>query len=216
MTVTDSYDEMWEHLREAKERFAADRRDATMTVLKDDGVYRHLAFSFPKATWSRCEVVTWPEMLVLRGNLGCWSFSRVEDMFDFFREPAEEIVRINPQHTAEKLVPGGSNSAMAYDSGRAAAYIRQTVAENADDHAGLAADVDNLLFSDYKGTDLTTEQGLREALARFEGCTEGDYEGFRFPVEEWDLNRYSPWFLLACVLLPWAIEQYDAQLAPVG
>ncbi|MEH0509602.1 hypothetical protein QA942_29210 [Streptomyces sp. B21-106] len=32
MTVTDSYDEMREHPREANERFAADRRDTTMTI----------------------------------------------------------------------------------------------------------------------------------------------------------------------------------------
>lgn len=32
MSVTDSYDEMREHPREANERFAADRRDTTMTI----------------------------------------------------------------------------------------------------------------------------------------------------------------------------------------
>lgn len=62
--------------------------------------------------------------------------------------------------------------------------------------------------------DLTTEKGLREALARFEGNTEGDYEGSRFPVEGWDLYRYCPWFLLSCVLLSWAVAQYDAALTP--
>ncbi|AIV37720.1 hypothetical protein NI25_32885 [Streptomyces sp. CCM_MD2014] len=68
-------------MREARKRFAADREDATMTVLKDDGVYRHLRLHFPKASWGWCEIVTWPEMLILRGPY--WSFSRVEDMFDF-------------------------------------------------------------------------------------------------------------------------------------
>lgn len=213
MTVTDSYDEMHKHLREAKERFAADRRDATMTVLKDDGVYRHLTFNFPKATWSWCEVVTWPKVLVLRGNLGCWSFSRVEDMFDFFREPAEEIVRINPQHSAEKLVPGGSNSAQEYDSGRAAAYVLQTVADA--ERPGLSHDVEEVFFGD---ADLSTENGLREAVARFDERFPhyAIDEEFRFPVDTWDLHRYNPWFLLACVLLPWAIEQYDSRLAIVG
>lgn len=59
------------------------------------------------------------------------------------------------------------------------------------------------------GRDLTT-RGLWEALARFEG----DYEGSSFPVEGWDLYRYCPWFLLSCVLLPWAVAQYDAVLTP--
>jgi hypothetical protein len=50
MSVTDPYDELKQHLSEAKERFAADREGATMTVLKDDGIYRHLTFAFPKAS----------------------------------------------------------------------------------------------------------------------------------------------------------------------
>ncbi|WP_181652246.1 hypothetical protein [Streptomyces sp. WAC00263] len=50
MSVTDPYDELKQHLSEAKERFAADREGATMTVLKDDGIYRHLTFTFPKAS----------------------------------------------------------------------------------------------------------------------------------------------------------------------
>ena len=27
---------------------------------------------------------------------------------------------------------------------------------------------------------------------------------------------HNDWFLLSCVVLPWAVEQYDAALAPVG
>jgi hypothetical protein len=39
---------------------------------------------------------------------------------------------------------------------------------------------------------------------------------FRFPVREWDLHRWSDWFLLSCVVLPWAVEQYDVALVSVG
>lgn len=214
MSVNDPYDELMQHLREAKERFAADVRDASMTVLKDDGIYRHLTFTFPRASWSWCEVVTWPHMLVLRGNLGCWSFSRVEDMFTFFREP-EDVGRMDPAFWAEKLVPGSSNSAKSYDAERAAAYIVQTMEENAAQHPDLSRDAQDVFFTD---TDLGTENGLREAVARFDERFP-EYaidKGFRFPVEQWDLTRYSPWFLLACVVLPWAIGQYDTALVPAN
>ncbi|MFE3694087.1 hypothetical protein [Streptomyces sp. NPDC059129] len=30
------------------------------------------------------------------------------------------------------------------------------------------------------------------------------------------MYRYSDWFLLACVVLPWAVEQYDAALLRLG
>lgn len=213
MSVSDPYDELMEHLREARERFAADREGATTTVLKDDGLYRHLHFDFPKASWSWCEVVTWPNMLVLRGDLGCWSFSRVEDMFGFFREP-EDVARMDPVYWAEKLVPGGRDSAKTYDPSRAPAYVLQTVAEHADQHPRLAQDVEDVFFAD---ADLSTENGLREAVALFdERFPEYAIDGFRFPVDKWDLHRYSPWFLLACVVLPWAIGQYDTALVPAN
>jgi hypothetical protein len=35
-------------------------------------------------------------------------------------------------------------------------------------------------------------------------------------VHDWDLYRYSDWFLLSCVVLPWGVEQYDAVLVPAG
>ncbi|PZS20279.1 MAG: hypothetical protein DLM60_08985 [Pseudonocardiales bacterium] len=37
-------------MTEAEERFASEVEGATMTMLKDDGVYRHLTFRFPKAS----------------------------------------------------------------------------------------------------------------------------------------------------------------------
>ncbi|MEU5547155.1 hypothetical protein AB0G85_33065 [Streptomyces sioyaensis] len=214
MSVNDPYDELMRHLGEAKERFTADVRDAEMTVLKDEGIYRHLTFSFPKASWSWCEVVTWPHMLVLRGDLGCWSFSRVEDMFDFFREP-EDVTRMDPSYWAEKLVPGGRDSAKEYSGERAAAYVVQTMEENAAEHPDLSKDAQDVFFTD---ADLSTETGLREAVARFDERfpAYAIAKGFRFPVEQWDLHRYSPWFLLACVVLPWTIEQYDTARVPVA
>ena len=39
---------------------------------------------------------------------------------------------------------------------------------------------------------------------------------FFFPVRDGELYRYSDWFLLSCVMLPWAVEQYDAALVPAG
>ena len=38
MSVNDPYNELRQHLSEAKERFAADVEGATMSVLKDDWV----------------------------------------------------------------------------------------------------------------------------------------------------------------------------------
>ncbi|MEV4441320.1 hypothetical protein AB0K09_20310 [Streptomyces sp. NPDC049577] len=215
MSEIDPYTELKRQMSEAKERFASDVEGATMTVVKDDGVHRHLSFRFPKASWEWCEVVTWPGMLVLRGGLGCWSFTRVEDMFGFFR-PTPHRERIDPVYWAGKLVPGSGSEAKEYNAKRAASYIRNTVVDAIVEYPSLSEDVENDLFPAWGGPDLSTEAGLRAALGRFEGAYQDIHKGFRFPVEDWDLHRYSDWFLLSCLVLPWAVEQYDAVLAPVG
>lgn len=67
----DPYDELKKQMTAAEARFASEVGGATLTVVKDDGTHLHLRFDFPRASWSWCEVVTWPGALTLRGGLGC-------------------------------------------------------------------------------------------------------------------------------------------------
>ncbi|MFD4320504.1 hypothetical protein [Streptomyces sp. NPDC058548] len=226
MSEIDPYDELKRQMAEAEERFASEADGARMTVVKDDGVHRHLSFQFPKASWGPCEVVTWPGALTLRGGLGCWSFTRDEDMFSFFR-PSPNATRVNPTYWAEKLVPGSGSRVKEYAEDRARAYVRQAVAEAVQRHDHITAEyAEDWLFSDWCDADFSTESGLMRTLGRFEGRGDADRSTrslldsaaseFVFPVQDWELHRYSDWFLLACVVLPWAVEQYDAALVPAG
>ncbi|MFE2529436.1 hypothetical protein ACFXEL_35015 [Streptomyces sp. NPDC059382] len=227
MSEIDPYEDLKRQTSEAKERFASEVEGATMTVVKDDGVHRHLSFRFPKASWGWCEVVTWPGMLTLRGGLGCWSFTRVDDMLDFFR-PGPNSERINPTYWAETLAHGLGSEATEYDADRALAYVRQAVAAAVQAHTHITAqDAEDWLFSDWCDADFSTEADLMRTLGRFEarvdadrppGGTPEEYAAseFVFPVGDWDLHRYSDWYLLSCAVLPWAVEQYDAVVVPVG
>ncbi|MDJ0346694.1 hypothetical protein QMK19_34520 [Streptomyces sp. H10-C2] len=85
MDPFDPYAEMTAALTRAQERFAADVDGAKMAVLMDNGLYRHLRFDFPRASWQQCEIVTWPGTLVIHGGTGHWAFSRQDDMFSLFR-----------------------------------------------------------------------------------------------------------------------------------
>ncbi|MEV6404140.1 hypothetical protein AB0M58_14495 [Streptomyces bobili] len=215
MDAVDPYEELKKHKAEAEARFAFEAEGARMTVLRDEGPYRHLRFDLPRASWDWCEVLTWPGALVLHGGLGSWLFVDVgEDVITMFR-PDASSERVNPLYWEGKLAPG-SGTARVYSKDRAVVYIREAVADLANDFPGLAGDVDSDLLDGRPATDLSTEGGLRAALAAFEELHGCSYEGLRFPVESWDLERFAPWFLLSCVVLPWAVEQYDAQLAPVG
>ncbi|MFJ9378880.1 hypothetical protein [Streptomyces sp. NPDC101455] len=215
MDVVDPYEELKKQTAEAEARFASEAEGARMTVLRDEGMYRHLHFDFPRASWKWCEVLTWPGSLILNGGLGSWLFLATgEDLIEMLR-PSASSQRVDPLYWEGKLAPG-SGTARTYSPDRATAYIRETACGLASDFPGLAQDVDTDILDGRPATDLSTEGGLRAALAAFEelhGCT---YEGLHFPVQSWDLERFDVWFLLSCVVLPWAVEQYDAQLTPVG
>jgi hypothetical protein len=59
-----------------------------MAVNLDSGLYRHLSFRHPKRGFNWFEIITWPWGLTFNGDHGCWSFSRIEDMFEFFSRPS--------------------------------------------------------------------------------------------------------------------------------
>ncbi|MFF2777155.1 hypothetical protein ACFVU3_19885 [Streptomyces sp. NPDC058052] len=216
MSAMDPGEELRRDVAAARARFAEEGGGATTTVLRNDGPYRHVRFDFPRASWRWCEVVTWPDVLVLRGDLGVWSFGRPGDGLEGFRLPGGEAGRVDPARWAERLVSGGPGAALRYCAARAAAYVRAAVTAGAERHEGLAEEAEEFFFGARAGTDLSTEKGLLEAVGRFEERHADVYEGFRFPVETWEPHRYDPGFLLACVMLPWAVAEYDAAASAVS
>lgn len=105
---------------EIAERFAADTAKHTMTVLHDEGLYRHLRFRAPEHSAYWFDLITWPGVLAIRGDIGeSYVFQRLDDMFEFFRGK-----RINPHYWSEKL-DGGRYSAKQYSESK----FRQLVVE---------------------------------------------------------------------------------------
>ncbi len=89
----------------AEEQFLKDVAGHKMRIHRDDGLYRHLEFRGPQGWHHWFEVVTWPNGLIIRGDMGNWAFSRIEDMFSFFRGQ-----RINPGYWQEKLLAGRNDA----------------------------------------------------------------------------------------------------------
>lgn len=78
--------------------FEDDTKDHKMEVVRDDGLYRHLKFRGKDGIcWF--DLVTWPHVLTIHGDCGTFVFTRIEDMFQFFRGPT-----INPSYWSEKVV----------------------------------------------------------------------------------------------------------------
>lgn len=90
-------------------RFLADTASHELRIVVDDGVHRHLQFRRPGTYCYGFDIVTWPGHLAISGDMGTAVFSRLHDMFEFFRaKPAhhEEAggLFVNDGYWAEKCV----------------------------------------------------------------------------------------------------------------
>lgn len=89
--------------------FLVNVQNHTMKILKDDGEYRHLVFSKNDSAVYKFQLTTWPGYLCISGDMGCCVFSRLRDMFQFFRtdrKDADLYHWINPGYWAEKVQAG--------------------------------------------------------------------------------------------------------------
>ena len=85
------------------EQFLRDVDHHNMSVMHESGVYRHLRFRQPDTGNMWFDLVTWPGFLTISGDMGTWTFARLPDMFEFFRDSK---LRINCDYWAEKLQHG--------------------------------------------------------------------------------------------------------------
>lgn len=165
-----------------KERFDRETASHTMKVISDDGVSRHLSFTDNGSNIYRFDLITWPGHLCITGDCGTYVFSRLRDMFEFFRGES-----INPGYWEEKCISEdlngrikkynpdlfkravisdfrGISSEMPYDQRlKLWEEVKSDVLSAADDGPDLAmtaamnlADEDNMrVFQDFWEHDLT-------------------------------------------------------------
>jgi len=70
--------------QDIKSDFLIKTENHKMNVLNDDGLYRHLRFKHPETFIAWFDLISWPGNLCIRGDMGCYVFARLEDMFQFF------------------------------------------------------------------------------------------------------------------------------------
>lgn len=112
-----------------KSRFAADTAGHQMTVLLDQGLYRHLRFAKPGNSIGWYELITTPNLLTINGDMGTYMFSRMEDMFHFFGRADGSI---NPDYWAEKI-HASSDPAAVYSAKVFTDTIRDAAIDQLDD-----------------------------------------------------------------------------------
>jgi hypothetical protein len=187
--------------------FLKDVAEHQMTVCLDSGVHRHLRFAKQGTSSRWFDIVTWPRFLTIAGDMGCWTFSRVPDMFNFFRSPKE--LSINPSYWSEKLqngVHGGCDSCKVFDAELFGAELLEQVSHALDNEqlAEVTEDVKEAVFCHE------TQHELISAAADFHHIF-ADGSTFEFDTCELpDGKTYSYHFLWCLYAIVWGIQQWDA------
>ncbi len=214
MTSFDRYQQL---LAESLQRFTSDTTDHVMTVLHDDGLYRHVRFAEPGTSLYSFNLITWPGYLTICGDMPvtALTFRRTDDMFEFFR-----AADINPGYWAEKL-RSGQDAATGFSEGKFRLLVDEHVTDAVEadpelepvdeDRPGLAAAVQAALEDEY---DPSHEETVREFLRLFTydyTDSAGRQQCFQFKdTWEWDFNEYDWSFLWACQAIRWGVGQYWA------
>ncbi|MEV0917899.1 hypothetical protein AB0I93_27025 [Streptomyces sp. NPDC049967] len=186
---------------EVAARFKRDTADHQMTVLHEDGLYRHLQFRSPGTIEFYFDLITWPGCLTIRGDYGdAFTFTRELDMFPFFR--ADRRCGINPHYWAQKL-DGHRESAKEYSE----AAFRQIVCElfvDAVRFSDAPRGLGKAVRAEILNQDLGDEHEARKMLESFE------FQGFDFgEVWEYSFQDYERSFLWACHAIVAGIARYD-------
>lgn len=173
--------------QDAEEFFDRDIAQHRMTILRDDGLYRHLRFSRPDTRNMSFDILTWPGYLAYVGDMGDYVFQRTEDMFEFFRHD-----RINPQYWAEKVQCGEYEE---YSQEKARAWVRDSLRESsASDEIKESVNID-------------FDSGADEVYRQLRDHDNTD--DLFFGWQEANFKDYTFCFIWCCHALVWAIKTYD-------
>lgn len=196
-----------------------------MEVIRDDGLYRHIRFCEPGTMMQHFDLITWPGYLCYCGDMGTFVFTRLEDMFQFFRTDrrGNDGLYINKSYWSEKLIAvdghrdGGKAKEFSADMFKKAInryridWIRTTKERHwldKEQRRALWEDVDNTVL--YR-----LEDGEHYAMtAAYEFTHRAGGREFVFQ-DLWDhtFTDYTHRFVWCCYALAWGIKKYDAAKA---
>ena len=201
-----------------EEIFLKDIKNHKLNILKDDGIYRHLVFKRPDTNCYRFDIVTYLGYLVISGDMGCQVFSRLTDMFEFFRTDDRDfnknrngVLSINPSYWNEKVVSGNDNKEFSEK------LLKKIVIEYIDsklyDEDWTEYEIDELkddILADISYSD-TNPVRMYDLINeyRFEGDS-----GKTFEFQDWleyasSCQEYTFHYIWQCYAIAYAVQEYD-------
>lgn len=208
------------HEQHARDNFQNDVKNHELEVISDDGkLHRHIRMKKPDTSNMYYDIVTWSGYLCFTGDMGTFVFSRIHDMFEFFRdgrdyasigdETANREPSINLNYWAEKL------QAVDKDDGYEI-YSPELFKKSVMESAIEFCEYENLLYeerlefmADVEETVCSRaddgEMNAHDAVSSFE------YKGHQVfhDTFEWNFKEWSYRYVWACMAIVHAIQEYD-------
>ncbi|WP_368881156.1 hypothetical protein [Shewanella algae] len=193
------------------EQFLKDVDNHKLHVLHDDGVYRHLVLSSGSFE-CRFEITTWPNYLCFSGDMGCYTFSRTNDMFQFFRR---KELAINAGYWSEKVEAECRTAGVKkFDICRVHERLDYSLecfkedldADNEEEAEAIAEATEAV--NDFKNN---CERSEWDAVSRINNWDKDEAGGMEL-YDFWDggVDTFTYRYIWCCYAIVWAIQQYDA------
>jgi hypothetical protein len=213
----------------SQEQFLKDAGGHKMTILRDDGVHRHVRFRREQESAYWFDLITWPGTLCIDGDMGTFVFRRLDDMFEFFRTDQDHYNRtgradqlaINPGYWSQKLRAPTSDAAQEFSPEDFRSRVRERfdewVQENQpDDEASQNQTVQfqsqrESLESDLEDQVLSMAgDGEIRAFDAAKDFSCADVPDFNLDdCWEWRCREYTFHFLWCCYAIAWGVKTYD-------
>jgi hypothetical protein len=188
-----------------EERFARDIANHQMEIRHEDGIYRHVVFKRPDTVCMMFALTTTPGRLVYSGDMGCFVFERLPDMFEFFRTDRapnmgywhQKLVAIDrDQGSMEHNVDQFRDNLESYDTDELTDEQKQAVSDFIDDACSKFED-DGPAVAYQAVNDFELEDAPKYCRDFFSDFFERSDMVFTLRFE---------W---ACYAISWAIKTFD-------
>jgi hypothetical protein len=201
-----------------RDKFLHDVEDFNMTIIKDDGIYRHLRFKHPETRTMSFDILTWPGHLCYTGDMGSYLFSRVNDMFEFFRHGKDEdVLYVNPPYWSEKVLAlDKCGYIREYDPEKFEKYVKGEAVEMClamrdEEFEGDESVRPDVIFMERVEDEILDYSG--EESAAIHNAVNFEWRG-DYPFQdiyEVSFKDFSFHYIWCCFALVWGIDMYDKQ-----
>lgn len=189
-------------------RFLSDIKDHNIEIIRDDGVYRHVKARKPGTGCYGFDIITWPGWLCYTGDMGSYTFQRLEDMFEFFRMKSPRVtddrLQINTGYWAEKVQAADKHGKIEeFNADKFRSKLLEIIEWDGEPKKGLREALHEEVLSAFDDGDECEARRLADQF-EFDGKT------VFHDIWDYDFRSHTHHFVWCCYAIAWTIREYDA------